>query len=76
MSSLQPPQQLRSNSPEVPPPPAQRLFNEIRQIILTATGYQEPIYENVDPDVGSEVAYLLDRDPEVEQAHLGTCKDR
>lgn len=61
------PRQLRSNSTEAPPPSAQQLFNGIRHTILTATGYQEPIYENVDPSVGSEVAYSLDRDPEVER---------
>jgi hypothetical protein len=62
------PRQLRSNSLlQVPPPTAQQLFNEIRHAILTATDYQEPIYKDVNPSVGSEVAYSLDRDPEVER---------
>jgi hypothetical protein len=70
MSDLSvPPRRLRSNSLlKKPPPSAQQLFIEIRHTVLAATEYQEPIYENVNPSVGSEVAYSLDRDPEVERA--------
>lgn len=60
---------LRSGSlkKDQPIQTAQKLFNLILHTISTAHEYQEPIYNDVDPSIGFEVAFSLANDADVER---------
>ncbi|KAK2785719.1 hypothetical protein FQN52_008268 [Onygenales sp. PD_12] len=50
-------------------PSAQRLFNDIRKVILTTNDSTDLAFPNIPPSAGLQIATSFSEDPDIERAH-------